>query len=39
MSVDERARAGLFLATQYPIEVPGVSMSNFLRTVRHRGAG
>jgi Fe-S cluster assembly ATP-binding protein len=32
MSVDERARAGLFLAMQYPIEVPGVSMSNFLRT-------
>ena len=32
MTVDERARAGLFLAMQYPIEVPGVSMSNFLRT-------
>lgn len=32
MSVDERARAGLFLAMQYPIEVPGVSTSNFLRT-------
>jgi Fe-S cluster assembly ATP-binding protein len=32
MSVDERARAGLFLAMQYPIEVPGVSVSNFLRT-------
>jgi Fe-S cluster assembly ATP-binding protein len=32
MSVDERARAGLFLAMQYPIEVPGVSMSNFLRS-------
>src|ERR1051325_5054934 len=32
MSVDERARAGLFLAMQYTIEVPGVSMSNFLRT-------
>jgi Fe-S cluster assembly ATP-binding protein len=32
MSVDERARAGLFLAMQYPVEVPGVSMSNFLRT-------
>ena len=31
MSVDERARAGLFLAMQYPVEVPGVSMSNFLR--------
>ncbi|MBU6348281.1 MAG: Fe-S cluster assembly ATPase SufC [Actinomycetales bacterium] len=32
MSVDERARAGIFLAMQYPVEVPGVSMSNFLRT-------
>lgn len=32
MSVDERAKAGLFLAMQYPVEVPGVSMSNFLRT-------
>jgi Fe-S cluster assembly ATP-binding protein len=32
MSVDERARAGLFLAMQYPVEVPGVSASNFLRT-------
>ncbi|MBD8505239.1 Fe-S cluster assembly ATPase SufC [Hoyosella sp. G463] len=32
MGVDERARAGLFLAMQYPVEVPGVSMSNFLRT-------
>src|SRR5437867_11740327 len=31
MSVDERARAGLFLAMQYPVEVPGVSVSNFLR--------
>ncbi len=33
MSVDERAKAGLFLAMQYPVEVPGVSVSNFLRTV------
>ena len=32
MSVDQRARAGLFLAMQYPTEVPGVSVSNFLRT-------
>ena len=42
MTVDERARAGLFLAMQYPVEVPGVSMSNFLRTaataVARRGA-
>jgi len=32
MSVDERAKGGLFLAMQYPVEVPGVSVSNFLRT-------
>jgi Fe-S cluster assembly ATP-binding protein len=32
LPVDERARAGLFLAMQYPVEVPGVSMSNFLRS-------
>jgi Fe-S cluster assembly ATP-binding protein len=32
MSVDERARAGLFLAMQYPVEVPGVSVANFLRS-------
>jgi Fe-S cluster assembly ATP-binding protein len=32
MKVDERSRAGLFLAMQYPVEVPGVSVSNFLRT-------
>src|SRR5918992_3720432 len=32
MTVDERARAGLFLAMQYPVEVPGVSVANFLRT-------
>ncbi|MGL4178004.1 MAG: Fe-S cluster assembly ATPase SufC [Dermatophilaceae bacterium] len=34
MSVDERARAGVFLAMQYPVEVPGVTVSNFLRTAR-----
>ena len=34
MKVDERARAGLFLAMQYPIEVPGVTVSNFLRTAK-----
>ncbi|MFC7623091.1 Fe-S cluster assembly ATPase SufC [Microlunatus sp. GCM10028923] len=34
LSVDERARAGLFLAMQYPVEVPGVSVSNFLRTAK-----
>ena len=42
MTVDERARAGLFLAMQYPVEIPGVSVSNFLRTaataVARRGA-
>jgi Fe-S cluster assembly ATP-binding protein len=32
MTVDKRARAGLFLAMQYPVEVSGVSVSNFLRT-------
>jgi Fe-S cluster assembly ATP-binding protein len=32
MSVDARARAGMFLAMQYPVEVPGVSVSNFMRT-------
>ncbi len=31
MSVDERSRAGLFLAFQYPVEIPGVSMANFMR--------
>lgn len=34
MSADKRARAGLFLAMQYPVEVPGVSVSNFLRTAK-----
>ncbi|MDR1800005.1 MAG: Fe-S cluster assembly ATPase SufC [Bifidobacteriaceae bacterium] len=34
MTVDERARAGLFLAMQYPVEVPGVTMANFLRTAK-----
>ena len=34
MGVDERARAGLFLAMQYPVEVPGVTVSNFLRTAK-----
>ncbi|TSD40216.1 Fe-S cluster assembly ATPase SufC [Rhodococcus sp. KBS0724] len=32
LSVDKRAKAGVFLAMQYPVEVPGVSSSNFLRT-------
>ena len=34
MSVDERAKAGLFLAMQYPVEVAGVSVSTFLRTAK-----
>ena len=32
LSVEERAREGLFLAFQYPVEIPGVSNVNFLRT-------
>lgn len=39
LSVDERARAGIFLAMQYPVEVPGVSVSNFLRTAKTAIAG
>lgn len=31
MSVDERARAGIFLAFQYPVEIPGVSMATFMK--------
>ena len=34
MTVDERAKAGLFLAMQYPVEIPGVTMTNFLRTAK-----
>ncbi|MDO9377335.1 MAG: Fe-S cluster assembly ATPase SufC [Nocardioidaceae bacterium] len=34
MSVDERARAGMFLAMQYPVEIPGVSVANFLRAAK-----
>jgi len=34
MTVDQRARAGLFLAMQYPVEIPGVTVSNFLRTAK-----
>ncbi len=39
MSVDERARAGLFLAMQYPSEIPGVSNSDFLRTAMNANLG
>ncbi len=39
MTVDERARRGLFLAMQYPVEVPGVSVSNFLRSAKTAVAG
>ena len=34
MTVDERARAGRFLAMQYPVEIPGVTVTNFLRTAK-----
>ena len=34
MEIDERARAGFFLAFQYPHEIPGVSNANFLRAAR-----
>ncbi len=34
MTVDARARAGLFLAMQYPVEIPGVAVTNFLRTAK-----
>jgi len=32
LSVEERAREGIFLGFQYPVEIPGVSMTNFMRT-------
>ena len=32
LEADERSRAGVFLAFQYPVEIPGVSIANFLRT-------
>lgn len=34
LTVDARARAGIFLAMQYPVEIPGVSVTNFLRTAK-----
>lgn len=39
MTVDQRARAGMFLAMQYPVEIPGVTVSNFLRTAKTAIAG
>jgi len=39
MSVDERARKGLFLAMQYPSEVPGVTNSDFIRTAMQAKSG
>lgn len=36
---DERARMGVFLAMQYPVEVPGVSLTNFLRTALNAVSG
>src|SRR3954466_6403219 len=42
MAAEDRAREGVFLAFQYPVEIPGVSTTNFLRTAvnairKHRG--
>ena len=42
MSPEERAREGMFLAFQYPVEIPGVSTTNFIKTAvnearKHRG--
>ncbi|MCF6313744.1 MAG: Fe-S cluster assembly ATPase SufC [Verrucomicrobiales bacterium] len=34
MEIDERSRAGFFLAFQYPLEIPGVSIANFIRAAR-----
>ena len=39
LTPDERARMGLFLAMQYPVEVPGVSVTNFLRTAVNAVSG
>ncbi len=39
LAPDERARAGLFLAMQYPVEIPGVSLSNFLRMALNARTG
>jgi len=42
MSIEERAREGIFLGFQYPVEIPGVSITNFMRTAvnelrKHKG--
>jgi Fe-S cluster assembly ATP-binding protein len=39
MEPDERAKAGIFLAFQYPVEIPGVSIANFLRTALNSQRG
>lgn len=39
MSVDERARKGLFLSFQYPLEIPGLSVEDFLRTAKESVTG
>ena len=39
LEVDERARAGIFLAFQYPVDIPGVSIANFLRTAVQANSG
>lgn len=38
MPIEERARRGLFLGFQYPVEIPGVSMANFMKLAREREA-
>ncbi|RLD22054.1 MAG: Fe-S cluster assembly ATPase SufC [Bacteroidetes bacterium] len=37
LEVDERARAGIFLAFQYPVEIPGVSTAHFLKSIVNAG--
>jgi Fe-S cluster assembly ATP-binding protein len=32
LSIEDRAREGIFIGFQYPVEIPGVSMTNFMRT-------
>ncbi|MGI9188883.1 MAG: ABC transporter ATP-binding protein, partial [Longimicrobiaceae bacterium] len=39
MEPDERARSGIFLAFQYPVEIPGVSVANFMRTALNAKRG
>lgn len=39
LSVNERAKKGLFLSFQYPVEIPGITISNFLRTAHASNTG